>query len=128
MYSEEFSDNRVDRYKALGRIFLAVMLDDKPIGEIVLKEIDYAKRCCTIGISMINDNYKNKGYGTAAEQLALEYAFGTLALDTVFADTLITNHRSQHVLRKVGFRETHRDQAFIYYRCDAPTNASTAAV
>ena len=119
-YTPEFSDDRVDRYKAMGRVFLAVMLDDKPIGEIVLKEIDSARQCCTMGISMVNDAYKNKGYGTAAEQLAIRYAFQKLKLKTVFADTLITNIRSQHVLKKVGFREIRRNQEFIYYQIDAP--------
>ena len=67
---------------------------------------------------MQNDNLKNKGYGTQAEKQAIEYAFQELGLHTVYADVIHKNKRSQHVLTKVGFRETHRDDAFIYYRCD----------
>ena len=118
VYSQKFSDARVERYAAMGRVFLAVMLNGKPIGEIVLKEIDHTKRCCTLGISMINDSYKNKGYGTEAERLALEYAFRKMEMKTVYADTIITNLRSQHVLKKAGFRETYRDGDFVYFRCD----------
>ena len=51
----------------MGRVFLAVMLDDEPIGEVILKSIDCEKKHCTLGICMRSDAYKNKGYGTEAE-------------------------------------------------------------
>ena len=50
--------------------------------------------------------------------LMLKYAFNELGMKTVFADAIIKNTRSQHVLKKVGFLETHKDDTFIYYRCD----------
>ena len=40
VYSDENSDARVVRYTQLGRIYWAIMLDDDPIGELVLKDID----------------------------------------------------------------------------------------
>lgn len=40
IYTPEFSDARVERYASLGRIYMAVMLDGMPIGEVILKEID----------------------------------------------------------------------------------------
>ena len=117
LYSDNFSDTRVERYARMGRIFMAVMLDQKTIGEIVLKNIDLEQSSCEMGI-MINDFYKNKGYGTAAERLILEYAFRELEMQTVFADALIGNQRSQRVLEKVGLIKTHQDDHFIYYRYD----------
>ena len=119
-YSDAFSDGRVERYAEMGRIFMAVMLDQKPIGEIVLKNIDRSHKSCEIGISLINDSYKNQGYGTEAKKLILEYAFHQLNMKTIFADTLIDNLRSQHVLEKVGFIRTHQDDHFVYFRCDRP--------
>ena len=120
LYSDNFSDTRAERYARMGRIYMAVMLDQKPIGEIVLKNINLEQSSCEMGISMINDSYKNKGYGAAAESLILEYAFRELEMQTVFADALIGNQRSQYVLEKVGFIKTHQDDQFIYYRCDRP--------
>lgn len=117
-YSDEFSDGRIRRYAEMGRIFMAVMLGQIPIGEIVLKNIDHDQKTCEMGISMVNDTYKNRGYGTAAEVLTLKYAFHEMGMKTVFADTLIGNLRSQHVLEKVGFVRTHQDDRFIYYRFD----------
>lgn len=118
VYSPEFCDVRVQRYAALGRIYMAVMLDGKPIGEVVLKEIDREQKCCTMGISLVNDQYKNQGIGTAAEKQTLRYAFEQMGMETVYADALITNLRSRHVLEKVGFRETHANAQFAYYQCD----------
>ena len=118
VYRAEDADARVDRYWQMGRIYLALMLDDEPIGEIVLKNIDNSKKHCTLGISLRSDEFKNKGYGTEAEIMVLRYAFEKLEMDTVFADSLIKNMRSQHVLVKAGFEETHRDKHFVYYRCD----------
>ncbi len=118
IYTEEKADDTVERYKQLGRIYLAVMLGNEPIGEIILKKIDYKEKHCTLGISLQSDKYKNQGYGTEAELQALHYAFSELKMDTVFADAVLQNTRSQHVLQKVGFIETHRDNDFVYYRCD----------
>lgn len=121
VYSEDKADEVVTRYEKLGRIYMAVILDGEPIGEIVFKNIDYAGKTCTLGISLQSDQYKNKGYGTQAEILALEYAFDRLEMKTVFADSILQNTRSQRVLKKVGFAETHRDDLFVYYRCDGDT-------
>ena len=71
----------------------------------------------TLSIHTRNDLVKNRGYGTQAEILTMEYAFEALGVQTVFADAH-KNKRSQHVLEKVGFRRTHQDNHSVYYRCD----------
>ena len=117
IYSEEACDAYYERYRNMGRIHLAVILGGKPIGEIVLKNIDQDRKCCAMGITMVNDSYKGKGYGTTAERMVLQYAFGELGMETVYADSLRGNLRSQHVLKKVGFKEIRQDDTFIYYEC-----------
>lgn len=117
-YSAEHSDAHWQRQRDLNRVHLAVMLGDKPIGDLVLKNIDSIKKCCILGIHLQNDSCKNLGYGTEAEILALEYAFTKMGMDTVYADALLKNTRSRHVLEKVGFHETHRDAIFAYYICE----------
>ena len=119
VYCESAVDARWERQKQLDRIHLAVMLGEEPIGEIIFKDITGGE--ATISIHMKNDVVKNRGYGTKAEILALDYAFHTLELKTVFADAIHKNKRSQHVLEKVGFQETHSDEQFVYYRCDKET-------
>ena len=66
----------------------------------------------------MNDSVKNKGYGTRAEILALEYVFDVLEIETVYADTILKNKRSQHVLEKVGFVKYRQDKSYCYYRCN----------
>ena len=100
------------------RVYLAVMLGDEPTGEVILKNINREQKRCTMGISLRSDEYKNHGYGTAAEILTLLHAFNQMAMETVFADSILKNTRSRHVMEKVGFSETHQDTSFAYYRCD----------
>ena len=118
VYSIEKCDETVERHRRLGRVYLAVMLSDRPIGEVILKNIDRDHGSCVLSIHLQNDHVKNKGYGTQAEILAIQYAFGELKLKTVLADAVQKNRRSQRALMKAGFKETHHDDTFIYYRCD----------
>ena len=117
VYSDEWCERYIDRQISMNHILMAIMLREEPIGEVILKNIDYRKKCCTLSIHLQNDSRKNKGYGTEAERLALEYAFNKMKMETVFADAIMKNTRSQRVLEKVGFVETHRDGTFIHYCC-----------
>lgn len=120
-YSETAVNERWERQRQLGRIHLAVMLEQEPIGEVILKNLDSEKGYCTLSIHMKNNSVKNRGFGTQAEILALEYAFGSLGMETVFADAVYKNKRSQHVLEKVGFQKIREDMQFVYYRCEKET-------
>ena len=118
----QYDETAVNRYfdakQDPSRVLLAVMKDNAPIGEIQLKQIDRERRECTLSIHMQNDVYKGRGYGTCAEQLALQYAFEVLDMAAVNADVIAKNTRSQHVLEKVGFRFLKEENGFRYYRCE----------
>ena len=117
-YDEAAVNRYFDTKQNPSRVLLAVMKDGAPIGEIQLKQIDHERRECTLSIHMQNDTWKGRGYGTCAEQLAVQYAFETLDLSAVNADTITKNERSQHVLEKVGFRFIKEENGFKYYRCE----------
>ncbi len=116
IYSAEGVARYIERKKRKQQIPMAIVHDEEIIGELIFKEF-VPNDSVTIGISLRRSKYKDHGYGTQAEKLALDYAFGTLGVKTVLADSILTNTRSQHVLEKVGFVETHRDEMFIYYKC-----------
>ena len=116
VYSAEGVARYIERKKRKQQIPMAIVHDGEMVGELIFKEL-IPKESVTIGISLRKSKYKDHGYGTQAEKLALDYAFDTLGVQTVLADTILTNTRSQHVLKKVGFVETHRDEMFIYYAC-----------
>ncbi|MDE6579293.1 MAG: GNAT family N-acetyltransferase [Ruminiclostridium sp.] len=115
-YNEKAVNKYFDSKQDNSRVLFAIMKDDKPIGELHLKQIDHESKECVLSIHLQNDNVKGHGYGTLAEQLALRYAFEVLGMNAVNADTIIKNTRSQHVLEKVGFRFVEEKDGFKYYR------------
>ncbi len=116
-YSKERADSYIRRQIDLKRISLAIMCGEEIVGEILLKNIE-ARRCATMGITLKNVKYKDHGIGTAAEKLAVRYAFCQLDIPTLYADAVRTNTRSQHVLEKAGFVFIREDEDFRYYRID----------
>ncbi|MCR5612026.1 MAG: GNAT family N-acetyltransferase [Clostridiales bacterium] len=118
-YDPETTDARYDsRISKNDSVTKAVMLGDRVIGEVVLKHIDRDEKTCELGIHLIDDSVKGRGFGTEAERLATEYAFSELGMDAVLADALIKNTRSQHVLEKLGFEFTGEEDGFRKYRLD----------
>ena len=73
------------------------------------KNIDLQKGSGTLSIVLIQDCYKEKGYDTAVERTVLEYGFKELGLSAIYADVVLRNTRSQHVLEKIGFEYLHED-------------------
>ena len=118
IYDEEKVDKYFESKQDSSRMLFAIMLADKPIGELQLKEIDMETKECTLSIHMQNDAAKGKGYGTRAEQLAINYAFEELGMKAINADTIRKNVRSQHVLEKLGFRFVKEDGDFRFYRIE----------
>ena len=120
-YSKEKVDQYIQRQVDLKWIPLAIMTGDEIVGEIIIKNIEEHK-CATMGLSLKNARYKDQGIGTQAEKLAIQYVFRDLDIPTLYADSIQTNTRSQHVLEKVGFTLTHEDKDFKYYRIDRDMN------
>ena len=119
VYDRETVDRYVQRQIDLKRIPLAILCGDEIVGEIVLKNIE-DKKCATMGLCLKGDAYKDRGIGTQAERLAVQYVFYELDIPTLYADSIRPNTRSQHVLEKVGFALTGEDEKFKYYRIDRP--------
>lgn len=97
VYNAESVDQLYDKHMLQEKIHFAVLLEDLVIGDIYLKHIDPTKHCCELGIHMINDAYKGKGYGTQAIQFILVYAFTNLKMNMVYANiSLITIAVQEH--------------------------------
>ena len=118
IYDEAWVDKYWREQDVPDRRVFVILLDGEMIGEIKLKYIEFDKRECSMGIHLLNDSVKGKGYGTQAEKMILDYAFDALGMKAVNADALIGNTRSQHVMEKVGFRFVRQDATFRYYRCE----------
>ena len=116
-YDEEAVNRYIKRQSDLHRIPLAIVCGDEIVDELIIKNIE-ERKCATLGIAMKNQTYKDRGFGTRAEQLAIEYVFNELDIPVVYADSILSNTRSQHVLEKVGFRLIKTEGDFKYYRID----------
>ena len=119
-YTPEKADRYFEEQQTPDRIVFMIMENSKPVGEVKLKYIDRETKQCSLGIHLQNDHTKNRGVGTAAERMALDYAFNVLGMETVNADAVLKNKRSQHVLEKVGFVFVREDDTFRYYVCRRP--------
>ena len=87
--------------------------DGMPVGFMELKRIDRSRGRCEFGIMMQNDAWKNRGYGTEAIQLLIHYIFNEMGIRRVYADTMGTNRRMQHLFDKLGFRYICTDWAYF---------------
>ena len=117
IYDPDKIDAFYDKRKSeKNSIAFAILLDSAVIGEIGLRHINEDSRQCELSIHLQNDAVKNKGYGTKAELLAVQYAFENLNMEYVTADILIKNKRSQHVAEKIGFVLLGEEDGFKKYR------------
>lgn len=114
-YSEEMVNAYWCKNQKADRIHLAILENYILVGEIILKKIDWSQMHCTLSIHLINDGVKNHGYGTEALRQVINYMRDHLKMKTVYADTIIHNIRSQHVLEKVGFTRIGQDAEFAYF-------------
>lgn len=115
-----YDKNQMDLYYdqkilAKDRRIFSIMKGETVIGEIQLKAIDKRKREATLSIILSCDAFKNKGYGTEAEQLLIDYGFQVLDLLKIKADTVKRNKRSRHILEKLGFHYVGEDDILVYF-------------
>ena len=114
IYETEKVSRYIQKQIDLKRKVFAIVLKDEIIGEIIIKNIEEQK-CATLGIAMKNTKSKDRGFGTKAEQLAIKYVFNELDIPILYADSILSNKRSQHVLEKVGFKLIKEEGDFKYY-------------
>lgn len=88
---------------------LAVCLqqDQTLIGWVSLWDIDHINRTAE-SASLMLPGYRERGYGTEAKHLLLEYAFDRLQLHLITGTTVASNERSQAALLRQGYRPAGR--------------------
>jgi RimJ/RimL family protein N-acetyltransferase len=88
---------------------------DRPIGFCALHDIDPVNGSAELGIGIGEPAEWDKGYGTEAVEILLDFGFGELRLHRVFLHVFDFNDRAVHVYERAGFRhEGTKRQA--YYR------------
>jgi RimJ/RimL family protein N-acetyltransferase len=76
----------------------------RPIGFVLLKDIDFNSRTAEFGIAIAEADCRGKGYGTEATRLLLDFAFTARNLHSVSLTTAEFNVAGQRAYEKAGFR------------------------
>ena len=79
-----------------------------PIGNAGLHGVDYRNRRAAFGILIGEADRRNKGYGTEATRLMLDYAFTALGLHNVMLTVFAFNPAGIRAYEKAGFEEFGR--------------------
>ena len=114
VYEEAQVNRYIQKQIDLNRKVFAIVFQDQMVGELIIKNIR-PHESATLSLALKNSTCKNRGFGTRAEQLAIQYVFQELDIPLLYADAILTNTRSQHVLEKVGFRSIKEEGDFKYY-------------
>ncbi len=89
-----------------GRISLMIcdLKSDKPIGEIGFSSIDLINRRGRTFTLIGDTSYRNRGIGTEAKNLLLEYGFNTLNLNRIYCSVISDNKDWISSLQRLGFK------------------------
>jgi RimJ/RimL family protein N-acetyltransferase len=80
----------------------------RPIGNTGLFDIDHYNRIAEFGILIGEKDCWNKGYGTEATTLILDYGFTVLSLHNIILQVYKFNERAHRAYLRAGFREIGR--------------------
>ncbi len=75
----------------------------RPIGNVLLRDIDYRNQSATMAIFIGDAADRGKGHGTEATRLLLDYAFTALGLNNVMLSCYAYNLAGQRTYEKAGF-------------------------
>ena len=93
---------------------IVTIKDNKMIGSVSLENIDGVNRTATLGIFIGDKNYRDKGYGTEAINLIIEYGFKYLNLKNINLNLMEFNSRALKCYEKCGFKEYGRRRKCKY--------------
>jgi len=77
---------------------------DELIGNCGFNDIDHINQTAEVGIFIGNKKFWNKGYGTEALSLLLDYGFKALNLHNIFLKAYSFNDRAIKAYEKTGFK------------------------
>jgi RimJ/RimL family protein N-acetyltransferase len=81
---------------------------DKVIGTCGLVKPNFIERNSEVGIFIGDSNYHNKGFGSEALALLLDYGFNLLNFDSMFLRVYEYNKNAISAYEKVGFKHSGR--------------------
>jgi diamine N-acetyltransferase len=98
----EWFNNVVAAGKAV-QFIITDKRNERPLGSVYLRDIDYKNSKCEFGIFIGESDYRGHGVGTEAANLIIKYAFEELKLNKIFLRVLADNIRAITSYQKAGF-------------------------
>lgn len=89
--------------------------NNKVIGIVRLKKVDFINRNAIIGVFIGENDNRNKGMGTEATRLILDFGFNVLNLRNIMVEVFSFNEASLRMCKKCGFSEIGRRRKAIIY-------------
>lgn len=96
------------------RCTIAEIESNRPLGTLIMNEIDIKNGTAHIHIKMAKGEARGKGYGTDAVNTAVKYAFSELRLNCLYANILVHNAASIKLFEKCGFQRDGVLRSRIY--------------
>ncbi|MEO8665769.1 MAG: GNAT family protein [Ignavibacteria bacterium] len=88
--------------------------NDKHIGNIAIKKIDRINRSAELAIMIGDKKYWNKGVGSEAYRLLIDYGFNTLNLNRISSGQTISNMGMIKVCEKMGMKKEGRLREVLF--------------
>jgi RimJ/RimL family protein N-acetyltransferase len=80
--------------------------EDRPVGVVSLKGLNEARSSVELGIAVMEESFRGRGYGTEALRLARDYAFRELGVTLIGLTVFPDNVRAIRAYEKLGFKRT----------------------
>lgn len=101
---ENWMNTRVKNKEVIQYIILDKK-NNKPIGSVYLRDINYETMAGEYGIFIGEDNYRGKGYGSEVAKLFTEYCFNELNFHKIYLKVLEDNRMAYRTYQKAGFKK-----------------------
>jgi RimJ/RimL family protein N-acetyltransferase len=116
MWEEDWIENLKNRDDTIAFAINITEENDieKLIGNCGLHAIDWKNRVAEVGITIGEKEYQNKGYGTEAMEMLIEYGFKTVNLNRIQLRVYEFNIGAIKSYNKIGFVEEGRMRQAIF--------------
>lgn len=95
--------------------YIVAKENNEAVGIARLMRVNLINRTATMGMFIGEKNNRNKGMGTEATKLLLDFGFNVLNLKNIMIETFSFNERAIQACKKAGFKEIGRRRKAITY-------------
>ena len=92
-----------DQGKEVYTFLICLVEDERPIGEVMLTDLDYVNGSASLGIVIGEPDEWGKGYGTDAVRALVDFGFAELRLERIWLEVATDNPRAERSYTKAGF-------------------------